>query len=298
MQKKQCEEVNTRRNLQNSSDVNELKKSKKGVTLIALVVTIIVLLILAVVSFNAIAGEDGILERATTARLKSREADAEEKIKLKLAKIRIDKEGKPMTLDDVKNAFKEASELEIIIVEFSSQARLADGVGVPEESIEGIDVMVSGYGEFIFTIQDIDGYCQITKVNGQERDKWLADPLATTTENINTQTTYKLKFDSNGGSTVATLTKTDNNSFTIPAEVPTRDGFVFDGWYENAELTGTKHEAGSSITVNNANNEITLYAKWTDQLTAAMIEFKPTDTSWKVTTVEDALDYLYASMGN
>ena len=43
-------------------------KNNKGITLVALVVTIIVLIILALISMNAIFGEDGIIKRAEQAR--------------------------------------------------------------------------------------------------------------------------------------------------------------------------------------------------------------------------------------
>ena len=42
-------------------------KENKGITLIALVVTIIVLLILAGISINALAGQNGILNRTPSA---------------------------------------------------------------------------------------------------------------------------------------------------------------------------------------------------------------------------------------
>lgn len=50
------------------------KNSSNGITLIALVITIIIMLILAGVSISAIVGDDGILARATNAKLISEEA--------------------------------------------------------------------------------------------------------------------------------------------------------------------------------------------------------------------------------
>ena len=51
-------------------------KKCRGITLIALVITIIVLLILAGVSLSLIAGENGILKRATGAVSQNRKATA------------------------------------------------------------------------------------------------------------------------------------------------------------------------------------------------------------------------------
>ena len=54
----------------------------KGITLIALVITIIVLLILAGVSIATLTGENGILNQATKATNKTKEASKEEQRKL------------------------------------------------------------------------------------------------------------------------------------------------------------------------------------------------------------------------
>ena len=62
-------------------------KQEKGITLIALVVTIIVLLILAGISINALAGQNGILNRATGAKESQEKAQAQELAKLKLQEL-------------------------------------------------------------------------------------------------------------------------------------------------------------------------------------------------------------------
>ena len=54
------------------------KNQEKGITLIALVITIIVLLILAGVTIATLAGENGILTRASDASEKTKQANAEE----------------------------------------------------------------------------------------------------------------------------------------------------------------------------------------------------------------------------
>lgn len=67
------------------------RSDEKGITLIALVITIIVLLILAGVSVALIAGENGILNRATNAVSKHTEEAAREKLNLALQALKIDK---------------------------------------------------------------------------------------------------------------------------------------------------------------------------------------------------------------
>ena len=66
-------------------------KKQSGITLIALVITIVVLLILAAISFAAIAGDDGILKRASQAKEKTEAAEEMEKTQLGLGGALIDK---------------------------------------------------------------------------------------------------------------------------------------------------------------------------------------------------------------
>ena len=58
------------------------KENERGITLIALVITIIVLIILASVGIAMLTGENGILNKASTAKERTLEAEYEEKIKL------------------------------------------------------------------------------------------------------------------------------------------------------------------------------------------------------------------------
>ena len=62
---------------------NEKQKiSNKGITLIALVITIIVLLILAGVSIAMLAGDNGLLNKASSAKVKNELATVTEQIAL------------------------------------------------------------------------------------------------------------------------------------------------------------------------------------------------------------------------
>ena len=70
---------------QKEKTLKEGLKTNNGITLIALVITIIVLLILAGVSIAMLTGENGILNKATTAQEKTKEKSAEERVKLEVA---------------------------------------------------------------------------------------------------------------------------------------------------------------------------------------------------------------------
>ena len=59
-------------------------KSQKGITLIALVITIIVLLILAGVSIASLTGENGLLNKAVTAKEATERAELIEQMKIEI----------------------------------------------------------------------------------------------------------------------------------------------------------------------------------------------------------------------
>ena len=66
-------------------------RSKKGITLIALVITIVILIILAVISINAMFGENGLITSANRAKLEHQKAETREQIELVLADAFIEK---------------------------------------------------------------------------------------------------------------------------------------------------------------------------------------------------------------
>ncbi len=68
-------------------------------------------------------------------------------------------------------------------------------------------------------------------------------------------TRYTVKFDTDGGSEIASKTVTRNSKIAEPT-VPKKEGYKFDGWFADEEFT-TAYDFDSKITKN-----ITLYAKW------------------------------------
>ena len=85
---------------------------EKGITLIALVITIIVLLILAGVSLSLIAGENGILKRATGAVSQNSKAKAEEEILLVLNEWWMEKATGTKTLEEFLKEKIETNEID------------------------------------------------------------------------------------------------------------------------------------------------------------------------------------------
>ena len=68
-------------------------KESKGITLIALVITIIVLLILAGVTIATLTGDNGLLQKTTTAKQENENAKELELIKLAVGSAKIAGEG-------------------------------------------------------------------------------------------------------------------------------------------------------------------------------------------------------------
>ena len=77
--------------------------------------------------------------------------------------------------------------------------------------------------------------------------------------------TYTVKYDSNGGSTVADKTLKYNDVVDI-SETSTKEGYIFDGWYYgNTKVTNQKY---ATLAKSESTKEITLKAKWETELSA------------------------------
>ncbi|MBR2571182.1 MAG: InlB B-repeat-containing protein, partial [Clostridia bacterium] len=85
----------------------------------------------------------------------------------------------------------------------------------------------------------------INQASGQELDV------------LYTRKHFQLTYETNGGSYVAGVTVPYGTQQAVTAEVPTRTGYTFAGWYLDEGLT---QRAGSTVQVN---GDTTLYAKWT-----------------------------------
>lgn len=85
------------------------------------------------------------------------------------------------------------------------------------------------------------------------------DATKTVTAEVEFSITATVAYESNGGSSVSSV-----QGIALPATLPTptKDGFTFDGWFTDMELT-TKAVAGAAII-----NNTTLYAKWTEKSSA------------------------------
>ena len=87
------------------------------------------------------------------------------------------------------------------------------------------------------------------------------------------ETSFTVRFETNGGNTIKSQTVTKNTAATEPAE-PTRDNFKFEGWYTDKNFT-EKYNFSDKVTKN-----ITLYAKWAEKQAEPTEPTKPDTDKW------------------
>ena len=75
-----------------------------------------------------------------------------------------------------------------------------------------------------------------------------------------TPVTYKMTFDSNGGSDVTPVTDLAEGATVTEPIAPSKTGYTFDGWYEQSDFSET---AWDFATDKMPAKDVTLYAKWT-----------------------------------
>ena len=97
---------------------------------------------------------------------------------------------------------------------------------------------------------------------------------------------YTVKFETNGGSAVKAIT-VNKNAIAAEPTAPTKDGFKFEGWYTDKELT-TAYDFTVKVTKN-----FTLYAKWTEIEKEPVVD-KP-ETTITFSDVKEN-DWFYANV--
>lgn len=73
-------------------------------------------------------------------------------------------------------------------------------------------------------------------------------------------TQYTVTFETNGGNKTDSVKVNKNGTLSKPTE-PTKDGYIFDGWYSDKECK-TAYDFGTKVT-----KSMTLYAKWVEKET-------------------------------
>lgn len=86
-----------------------------------------------------------------------------------------------------------------------------------------------------------------------------------------------ISFDTNGGTQIESMVVDDN--FTMPSN-PTKDGYVFDGWYVDKDLS----TPFSAAEISKYKESFTIYAKWRSELSTlarpSNVEFESNTVTW------------------
>ena len=126
------------------------------------------------------------------------------------------------------------------------------------------------YYGYSFAVNTNDGYQlasdlkviyngdDVTTTANVSRWAWGAYVTVDLGKAIGTPVVYTITFNSNDGTSVAPQNVNAGEKLTEPTPAPTREGFTFDGWYEDSTFS-TKINYDTPITDN-----MTLYAKWTE----------------------------------
>jgi uncharacterized repeat protein (TIGR02543 family) len=109
----------------------------------------------------------------------------------------------------------------------------------------------------LLTVNQNETYTTIRVIAKSTEDPNKADTAIVT---VLQPLTYTVTFNSNGGSTVSSITNVKENEKINKPTDPNRSGYSFDGWYKEAGLTTPWNFANDKVTQN-----ITLYAKWTEE---------------------------------
>ena len=161
-----------------------INKRERGITLIALVVTIIVLLILAGVSISMLAGQNGILNRASEAKEKTETSGKDEQRKLAQAEALMNTEKtnyKGVTLPEGFAPTKIAGEDSI-----DDGLVITDGYGNEYVKVEvpkttevyltaGLNITNFADEEYIKVEKDLQTYATDYRQNSSYKDEYYAD---------------------------------------------------------------------------------------------------------------------------
>lgn len=97
-------------------------------------------------------------------------------------------------------------------------------------------------------------------------------------EKLKVETTYTITFDSRGGNEVKSITAEAGAKIEAPA-APTKEGYIFGGWYESSDNGTTLSETPFEFTYMPA-RVFTLYAKWGESIKGKTYNHTSTNLNW------------------
>ena len=110
------------------------------------------------------------------------------------------------------------------------------------------------------TGETIDGYEEIEVIYNEDTNEIIFSTpsfsnFAIAVADKTDTTKHTIIYETNGGTEISARKVTNGNTFSAPA-TPTKTGYIFEGWYSDAELT-KEYDFNSAV-----KTDLTLYAKW------------------------------------
>lgn len=96
-----------------------------------------------------------------------------------------------------------------------------------------------------------------------------------------TTASYTLRFNTSGGSAIASVVVKEGTTIQLASYRPTKEGFKFEGWYADESLT-------DPVTSIRLGKDVTVYAKWAKDATPRFTDVDSADWFY------DSVNYIYA----
>ena len=268
-------------------------KNFKGITLIALVVTIIVLLIIAGIAILTLTGDNGIIKRSSAARESNEKAAIKENLDLANQSIYLDyianQKNKKLTSYYTDYSDYTSPNTFISSSKFNNTEYPIQSYEVYKaENINCVDISVRSRNNngtiYRYIIKlDEDELVTNTYTEGDVDDivEVLEEiQVGNMTEIKVKNTSYIINYELNDGVNPANAPTTGKKGRATVYPTPTKEGYLFAGWYDNAEFTGSrKIQTDLNVTA----DEITVYAKWAQKVSGDMFNWTFDTTTQKAT---------------
>lgn len=178
-----------------------------------------------------------------------------------------------LTMDDSSKLITNGSVAPFCIVDRTSTKSKSDVIalaGIPSgteiASVQGTD---DGYGYTYWSLVPTGGSLKVSDennepvtltgaVSGQLSFVKAVAPSGNSGSSTGT-VSYKLCFETNGGTKISDTYKENGTDIDLVSYKPTREGYEFDGWYSDKELT-------KKITSIKISKDTTIFAKWVEKV--------------------------------
>lgn len=144
----------------------------------------------------------------------------------------------------------------VLILGFSASCKKCKNHDFVDGKCTKCDAVDPNYHEHSY----VNGKCSCGAIDPNHQHNFVDGKCACgATESGSGDQTYTITYELNGG-TLAGAPKEYNGSVKVTLPAPTKEGFSFAGWYDNAQFSG----AAVSEIAKGATGNKTFYAKWTE----------------------------------